>query len=172
MQPFSVHQLRRQAGNIADRVEMLNGRFRSLSAIACAMVFLVGCTHAGAAYHPPEWMGHSVASYRSNKEAHRRYRLGETRIVTASWYGPGYEHKRTASGERFDSGRYTAASTTLPLDSIVRVTNLKNGRTVYVKVNDRGPGASKRSLDLSPAAARRIGLLKPGVARVEVTPIE
>jgi rare lipoprotein A len=97
--------------------------------------------------------------------------LGPTQIVTSSWYGPGYDGHRTASGERFDPNGLTAASKTLPLGSSVRVTNLKTGHSAQVKINDRGPAVRDRSLDLSPAAARKIGLTKGGVARVEITPV-
>ncbi|MBV9180843.1 MAG: septal ring lytic transglycosylase RlpA family protein [Acidobacteria bacterium] len=108
---------------------------------------------------------------RSNKHSRRDKSLGATRIVTASWYGPGYVGKPTASGERFDPNRLTAASRTLPPDSIVRVTNLRNGRSVEVKINDRGPHKRGRAIDLSPAAARKIGLTKSGVAHVKIEPV-
>ncbi|HLK11105.1 MAG TPA: septal ring lytic transglycosylase RlpA family protein [Candidatus Binatia bacterium] len=89
----------------------------------------------------------------------------------ASWYGPGFEHRRTASGETFDGGALTAAHTTLPLGSRVRVTNLANGRSVVVRINDRGPFVPGRSIDLSRAAARRLDMVRTGTARVRVTPI-
>jgi rare lipoprotein A len=89
--------------------------------------------------------------------------------VVASWYGPGYEGRRTASGEAFDPNRFTAASKTLPLGSVVQVTNTHNGRSVDVRINDRGPVASSRGIDLSPAAAKKIGLTKNGVERVRIT---
>ena len=92
---------------------------------------------------------------------------GPSHIVRASWYGPGFDGRRTANGEIFNQRSLTAASRTLPLGSRVRVTDLSTGRSVVVKVNDRGPYVRGRSLDLSEAAARRIGVA--GVARVEVT---
>ena len=97
--------------------------------------------------------------------------LGPSHIVASSWYGPGYTGHRTSSGERFDPKALTAASKTLPLGSSLKVTNLKNGRSAQVKINDRGPAVRGRSLDLSPAAAQKIGLTKSGVARVEITPV-
>ena len=105
-----------------------------------------------------------------NEAEVRGRRLGPT-TVTATWYGPGYDGRRTASGERFDPNRLTAASKTLPLGSLVRVTNLENGRSVDVQVNDRGPRARGHGLDLSPAAAQKIGLSDQGVARVKITPV-
>ena len=93
------------------------------------------------------------------------------RIVKASWYGAGLSGHRTASGERFDPNRMTAASKTLPIGSVVHVTNLENGRSVTVRINDRGPYTRGRSLDLSHRAAREIGLTGTGVGRVMVTPV-
>lgn len=72
-------------------------------------------------------------------------------------------------GEAFDPNKLTGASKTLPLGSVVRVTNLNNGRSVDVRINDRGPVASSRGIDLSPAAAKQIGLTKKGVERVRIT---
>jgi rare lipoprotein A len=92
---------------------------------------------------------------------------GASHIVRASWYGPGFDGRRATSGEVFNKRSLTAASRTLPLGSRVRVTDLSTGRSVVVKVNDRGPFVRGRSLDLSEAAARRIGVA--GVARVKVT---
>ena len=106
------------------------------------------------------------------REPARGKPLGPTHIVSSSWYGPGYEGRRTSSGERFDPKAFTAASNTIPLGSKLRVTNPKNGRSTQVKVNDRGPAVKGRTLDLSPAAAQKIGLTKSGVARVEITPVD
>ncbi len=78
----------------------------------------------------------------------------------ASFYGPGLQGGRTASGERFDRHRLTAAHPRLPLGSRVLVTNLANGRRAEVEVNDRGPYAKGRAIDLSEAAARRIGITR------------
>ena len=86
----------------------------------------------------------------------------------ASWYGPKFHGRLTANGEVFDMNRLTAAHPTLPLPSLVRVTNLDNGRQVVVRVNDRGPFASDRVLDLSRAAAERLGSREAGLANVRV----
>jgi rare lipoprotein A len=91
------------------------------------------------------------------------------RIVKASYYGRGFSGHKTASGERFNPNSMTAASKTLPIGSVVHVTNLETGRSVNVRINDRGPYVPGRSLDLSHGAARRIGLT--GVARVKITPV-
>ena len=96
---------------------------------------------------------------------------GWTEQGVASWYGgrDGFEGKPTASGEIYDSSLLTAAHRELPLGSIVDVTNLDNGSTVRVRINDRGPFIAGRVIDLSRAAAREIGLLGPGVGPVRLT---
>ncbi|MCH9764175.1 MAG: septal ring lytic transglycosylase RlpA family protein [Gammaproteobacteria bacterium] len=87
---------------------------------------------------------------------------------TASWYGTRFHKERTSSGEEYDMYALTAAHKTLPLPTYVRVKNLENGRETIVKVNDRGPFHKDRIIDLSYAAAAKIGLLPKGTARVEI----
>ena len=96
---------------------------------------------------------------------------GWTEEGVASWYGgrDGFEGKPTASGEIYDSSLLTAAHRELPLGSIVDVTNLDNGRTVRVRINDRGPFIAGRVIDHSRAAAVEIGLLGPGVGPVRLS---
>ena len=96
---------------------------------------------------------------------------GWTEQGIASWYGgrDGFEGKPTASGEIYDSSLLTAAHRELPLGSVVDVTNLDNGKTVRVRINDRGPFVFGRVIDLSRAAAREIGLIGPGVGSVRLT---
>ena len=86
----------------------------------------------------------------------------------ASYYAGRWHGRRTASGERFDMHEMTAAHRTLPFGTRVRVTNLKNGREVVVRINDRGPWRKKRVIDVSYAAARKLGMIGPGVARVRL----
>lgn len=95
---------------------------------------------------------------------------GWTEEGIASWYGgrDGFEGKPTASGEIYDSSLLTAAHRELPLGSIVDVTNLDNGKTIRVRINDRGPFVAGRVIDLSRAAAGEIGLLGPGVGPVRL----
>lgn len=90
---------------------------------------------------------------------------GQTQVGLASYYGMG---KRTASGERFNPKAMTAAHRTLPFGTRVRVKSLKTGRSVVVRINDRGPFIKKRIIDLSTGAARALGIQKLGVARVSV----
>jgi rare lipoprotein A len=87
---------------------------------------------------------------------------------TASWYGPWHHGRRTANGERFDQNAMTAAHPTLPLGSVVRVTNLENGRTVKVRINDRGPYVRGRVIDLSKAAAAALGFKEQGITPVAI----
>ncbi|HEX5421818.1 MAG TPA: septal ring lytic transglycosylase RlpA family protein [Gammaproteobacteria bacterium] len=86
----------------------------------------------------------------------------------ASWYGPQFHKRMTSSGEPYDMYAMTAAHKTLPLPTWVEVTNLENGRRVVVKVNDRGPFVKHRLIDLSYAAAKELGIVRNGTARVEV----
>ncbi len=96
--------------------------------------------------------------------AHARSR-GVRQVGLASYYGRG---QRTASGERFNPGALTAAHRTLPLGSLVRVRNLKSGKAITVRINDRGPYVGGRVIDLSTRAAQAIGMTGQGVARVEI----
>ncbi len=108
------------------------------------------------------------------------YRVGGVRYVprddpsydrtgVASWYGKEFHGKPTATGRKFNMYEMTAAHTTLPTGTLVRVTNLDNGRSVVVVVADRGPFARNRIIDLSWAAAKHLGFVTQGTARVRVT---
>ena len=133
---------------------------------------------------PEEASGGREAAVRSYKIG-KPYRIGgvwyypavdyeyqETGV--ASWYGPGFDGKSTANGERYDMNSLTAAHRTLPLPSIVRVTNLENGRALTLRVNDRGPFAHGRIIDVSRRAAQLLGFEQQGTAkvRVEIMPEE
>ncbi|MDD4355703.1 MAG: septal ring lytic transglycosylase RlpA family protein [Smithellaceae bacterium] len=90
---------------------------------------------------------------------------------TASWYGSDFHGKRTANGEIYDMDSMTAAHKTLPLGTLVRVSNLENNKEVDVRINDRGPFVQGRIIDLSREAAKRIGMMDSGTARVEIVAI-
>lgn len=90
----------------------------------------------------------------------------------ASWYGPPYHNRKAATGEIYDMHQFTAAHKTLPLNSIVRVTNVANGKSVIVRINDRGPFIGTRIIDLSYAAAHEIETWRAGVAKVRVEVLE
>jgi len=89
----------------------------------------------------------------------------------ASWYGPGFHGKKTASGEIFDQSRLTAAHKTLPLGTKAKVTNLENGNTVEVEINDRGPYIGERVIDVSRAAAKALGFIDSGITLVRIEPL-
>ena len=103
----------------------------------------------------------------------KRYKVmksgkGHVERGLASWYGPGFHSERTSSGEPYDMYAMTAAHKTLPIPAYVRVTNLENGRSVVVRVNDRGPFVGERIIDLSYTAASKLDMLRAGTARVEI----
>lgn len=98
------------------------------------------------------------------------YNYSET--GTASWYGDDFHNKRTANGETYDMRAVTAAHRTLPLPSIVRVTNLENGRSIIARVNDRGPYVKNRIIDLSQKGAELLGYKNKGTAKVKVEILE
>ncbi len=90
----------------------------------------------------------------------------------ASWYGPGFHGKSTANGERYDQADRTAAHRTLQMPSIVRVTNLSNGLSTVVRINDRGPYSSNRVIDLSRTAAQELDVVRNGTARVRIEQLQ
>jgi rare lipoprotein A len=91
-----------------------------------------------------------------------------TEVGLASWYGPPYHNRKAATGEIFDMYQLTAAHKTFPLNSIVRVTNLKTGQKAILRINDRGPFIGDRIIDLSMAAAKEIGTYRAGISQVKV----
>ena len=105
----------------------------------------------------------------SRDGAHKKVIRGQ-----ASWYGPGFHGKKTASGKIFDQGKLTAAHKTIPLGTKAKVTNLQNGNTVEVEINDRGPYIGQRVIDVSHAAANALGFVESGLTlvRIELLPEE
>lgn len=87
---------------------------------------------------------------------------------TASWYGPGFHGRKTANGEIYNMNALTGAHKTLPLVTYAKVTNLENNKSVVIKINDRGPFIGNRMLDLSRAAAKKLGVLYKGTAKVQL----
>lgn len=113
---------------------------------------------------------HTVTTHNKHHTASYHARTKEGRHAQiASWYGARFHGKPTSSGELYDMYALTAAHRTLPLRSYARVTNLKNHRSVVVRINDRGGFHGKRAMDLSYAAAKEIGI--NGIAAVEITPL-
>lgn len=105
----------------------------------------------------------SVTKDKKERIEYEFYQKGE-----ASWYGPGFNGKKTASGETFNMGAYTAAHKKLAFGTKVRVTNLNNNKSVVVRINDRGPYKKGRVIDLSKKAAEKIGLVQSGVVPVKI----
>ena len=93
---------------------------------------------------------------------------GDVTTGKAAWYGKKFNGRKTASGQRFNAGLLTAASNTLPFGTLVKVTNLKNKKSVTVRINDRGPQQADRIIDVTRAAAARLGMLKSGIVDVEL----
>ncbi|HLI22293.1 MAG TPA: septal ring lytic transglycosylase RlpA family protein [Stellaceae bacterium] len=129
--------------------------FRNCAGTLAIALVLAGC-QAAAPPPPPQPPPPHVAT-------------GE--VGFASWYKPERGMTRTATGERYDGDGLTGASRTLPLNSAARVTNLENGRSVVIRINDRGPYVRERILDVSPRAARALGMSDHGVVRVRVEPL-
>ncbi|HWG79442.1 MAG TPA: septal ring lytic transglycosylase RlpA family protein [Stellaceae bacterium] len=143
----------------------------SLSALALAAACLAACsgpsTGAGA--------GLALARPMLPLEEPRLYpgRVPSfLQVGVASWYGDRFKRRPTASGEPFDPKDITAAHRTLPLGTIARVTNLANGRSILVRINDRGPYAQGRVIDLSRSAAAQLGMKQDGVAQVRIEVFE
>jgi rare lipoprotein A len=152
------------------------------------MFVIAGCSSNGDRYYPESWMPSIFPGTRrppTRTENWKNFKVGQpyqvkgkwyypkenknyAAVGTASWYGSEFHNRRTANGEIFDRHALTAAHPTLPMPSIVRVTNLNNGRTIQVRVNDRGPFKSSRVIDLSEAAAEELGFRDQGTARVKI----
>jgi len=134
------------------------------SAVFCAsLIFLHGCAAPESYKHDREIASHEIAAH---QEAKNRPYLQRG---LASYYGKGFQNKLTASGERFNLHSMTAAHRTLPFGTKVIVKNIRNGKTVKVRINDRGPFVKGRVIDLSRAAFSQIASLEDGLATVEVS---
>lgn len=115
------------------------------------------------------WLAHGCAGRPAVRGPHQAgYPVGYVERGVASWYGPGFHGNKTANGERYDMHRLTAAHRTLPLGSVAVIRSLSNKRTVTVRINDRGPFAKGRILDLSFGAAQALGLTGSGTDEVEL----
>ncbi|MEQ8965235.1 MAG: septal ring lytic transglycosylase RlpA family protein [Azospirillaceae bacterium] len=153
-----------------------SGRLAGLAVLAAAGLALSACAETQLAAHmaarnaaksdPHYKVGSPYTINGRRYEPRESFDYVETGV--ASWYGPGFAGKQTANGEIFDPNALTAAHPTLQLPSIARVTNLENGRSVEVRINDRGPFASDRLIDLSRRAAELLGFKGQGTAVVRV----
>lgn len=128
-----------------------------LSILSCLLIFAVSFFHAPA-----------VSAQDTAKTSRQTPSKSKVQYGIASFYANKFQGKKTSNGEIFSQKKLTAAHNTLPLGTYVRVTNLRNKRTVVVKINDRLHHRNKRLIDLSRAAAERLGFIKSGTTRVKV----
>jgi rare lipoprotein A len=155
------------------RLDSIRARSAACAAFAVSLALawaplFSACAHSGGG-EPGRVRG--TAPYRVNGKTYVPLKdwRGYREEGVASWYGAAHHGKKTASGERFDAyGAFTAAHKTLPFDVCADVENLRSGKTVRVRINDRGPFAGGRVIDLSKAAAAEIGLMSAGVTKVRV----
>jgi len=151
-----------------------SGRRWILGAVVALLVALVGCAGSPRPKPPPIPSPPAPSQPRPYTVNGKRYQPlaradGYTETGLASWYGRKFHGRPTASGEPYDMYGLSAAHKTLPLQTWVRVHNLDNGRQVDLRINDRGPFVDGRIIDLSYGAARQLGVVGPGTARVKLT---
>ncbi|MBD3789459.1 MAG: septal ring lytic transglycosylase RlpA family protein [Campylobacterales bacterium] len=142
--------------------------------VLCSLAFFAaGCSHTPEV--PPQQKkvkGQTPCSAYYDEKQYRLNKKAKVEIGNASYYAACMNGRHTSSGELCDLHKFTAAHKTLPFGTMVRVTMLQNGKSVIVKVNDRGSYVRGRVIDLSTAAARKIGLIRAGVAKVKVERLE
>ena len=140
-----------------------------VSILLFSLLLLISCTVS------PRY-NTNLSSSNSSKVTKNTYKKSNSKTKTlrgiSSWYGPNFHGKLTANGEIYDMYGTTAAHKTLPLNTIVRVTNLDNGKSLILKINDRGPYIGDRILDCSFGAAKKLGFDKQGTTSVEIDIIE
>ena len=163
--------------------ERVRRAFAATTAL-CVALLIAGCHHTtqvSRRYAPPppparsggDGATHRLPAYATpdphvDDNAIASGRVNSTEIGLASWYGPPYHNHQAANGEMFDQNAMTAAHRTLPLGTVVVVTNLTTQQSVTVRINDRGPFVHGRVIDLSMAAAKESGVYRMGVARVRI----
>jgi rare lipoprotein A len=144
-----------------------SGKRRHLHPIGAAIIItigLAGVKASTATLNPALEAAAIQAAAQNAKAGHSWHQTG-----IASWYGSQFQGKETASGQTFNMDQLTCAHRTLPLGSLVRVTNLQNHKSVVLRVNDRGPVPTNRVIDLSYAAAGKLGMRQKGLARVRIS---
>tara|TARA_Y100000817_G_scaffold77108_1_gene59357 strand:- start:555 stop:1010 length:456 start_codon:yes stop_codon:yes gene_type:complete len=139
------------------------------SLIFLLIVFLFSCT-ASPRYNSGNIKKNSNFKVKSNKSIYSKHKKIYKGV--ASWYGPNFHGKLTANGEVYDQYGVTAAHKELPLNTIARVTNLDNDKSIILRINDRGPYAKNRILDCSYGAAKKLDFLNQGTANVKIEIIE
>ena len=150
--------------------KLIFGKRRHLHPIGAAIVLTLGFAglKASTSTLNPALEAAAVKTAAQNaKDGHDWQQTG-----IASWYGPKFQGRETASGHTFNMHDLTCAHRTLPLGSLVRVTNLQNHKSIVLRVNDRGPAPTTRVIDLSYAAAGQLGMRNKGLARVRISLIQ
>src|SRR5712692_1419830 len=140
--------------------------------IAHGLAIVLSVVSFGAAQGPTSSESINTRSYVSQRSRYKPARSKPYQIGTASWYGSDFQGRATASGEPFNMYDFTAAHPTLPIGSWVRVTNLRNGRAVTVRINDRGPSVPGRIIDVSYSAARALEFKAQGLQRVRLDVVQ
>ena len=146
--------------------------------VLCVTFFMTGCSQKANSIHKPKATKYTSAArhratMRSYKVLGKRYtptyvEVGQVMYGISSWYGPNFHGKYTSNGEIYDMNAKTAAHKTWPMDTMVKVKNLQNGKSTVVRINDRGPFVRGRIIDCSYAAGKELGLDKMGIAKVEI----
>lgn len=161
---------------------MVGLKIRQLAILTAAIFILSACAETQLLFHTAKKISRNTET---KPPQYGRYKIGNPYKIkgvwyypavnydydqtgVASWYGPGFHGKKTANGEIYDQNALTAAHKTLPLPTIVQVTNLENGRSMKLRINDRGPYAHARVIDLSRRSAQLLGVIRKGTARVRV----
>lgn len=133
-------------------------------------LFFTACFESNYGISKPNTPATMRAYTVKGKKYYPKYvKIGDTQSGIASWYGPGFHGKKTSNGEVFNTNTLTAAHKTFPMNTMVRVDNLENSRSVIVRINDRGPFVDNRIIDLSNLAAHKLNMTKKGTARVRLT---
>ena len=147
----------------------------TLTALFAVSFFVGGCASKSKGYKATKYT--SKARHKSTMRSYtvhgKRYHptyveVGQKMKGIASWYGPNFHGKQTSNGERYDMHGLTAAHKTWPMDTMVRVKKLQNGKSTIVRINDRGPFVKGRIIDCSYTAGKKIGLDRMGIARAEI----
>jgi rare lipoprotein A len=160
-------------------MRLIPSPFRSILPVlllTAPLAVITGCSHrAHVSYAPPPAIGPSGSARPAYSKAERAdWRYVKThrplyyQVGMASWYGPQYNHHRAADGQVYDQDGISAAHRTLPLGSLIKVTNLSTGQTAVMRVTDRGPFVPGRILDLSEEAAKQVGIWREGVGKVRI----
>jgi rare lipoprotein A (peptidoglycan hydrolase) len=159
--------LQRQAKDMNRSQTSTRARPFGFNVLLLAVSAIQGCSMISGAPDPSIPTGSDSIAVGS-RETRAHVVNPNVHVGVASWYGPGFNGKKTASGEIFDETKFTAAHKTLPLGSRARVVHLENGKSVEVTINDRGPYIEGRIIDLSRAAAKALGMIDMGVTEVRI----